>query len=229
MKHEEILLHPYYDKIKDMCYKDEPGAQIERWVKNTIDDDDSIAQEKKADYYLSDRKVNAFKKLLQEQTQDIMVGLAKPAALVPTDIQTGDVEVQLNTAAPVKSILVRDTERNVLRMSESFLNLLQATQERYMELLKSARERGFTDAQEEKNIRGYLVELRNQMEFIFKATGNEEFARVMGAARAEEQVKGVLTDAKKHRLKQWARDILAEAAPETIADKLSELEDILDV
>lgn len=228
MQHEEILLHPYYNDIKEMCYKDEPGMQIERWIKNTIDDDESIAADKKADYYISDRKINAFKKLLQEQTQDIMTGITGGAvAVIPTDVIKGEVVTTLDTAAPIKSILVRDTTANILKVSESFLNLLNATQERYMDLLRAAKDRGFTDPQEEKNIRGYIVELRNQFEFIFKATGNEEFARLMGAKRAEAQVKGGLSDEQQKKLKHWARKILAESPPEMIADRLAELEEIM--
>src|SRR5208283_3878169 len=105
---------------------------------------------------------------------------------------------------------------NVIRMAESLMNLMTATQERYMALLQGANERGFSDHQEEKNIRGYLVEIRNQFEFLFKATGNEEFAKVMGAARAEQQVKGIMTTAKKTKLKEWARSILSDAIPELI-------------
>ena len=230
MQFEEVLLHPYYNDIKEQCYKDEPGMQIERWIKNTIDDDESIPADKKADYYVSDRKINGFKKLLQEQTQDIMTQITSAGtavAVIPTDVLTGEVVNTLDKAAPIKSILVRDTTANILKVSESFLNLLNATQERYMDLLKAAKDRGFTDPQEEKNIRGYIVELRNQFEFIFKATGNEEFARLMGAKRAEAQSKGGLSDEQQKKLKHWARKILAESPQEMITDRLAELEEIL--
>ena len=228
MVHEEILLHKYYTEIKEMCYKDEPGAAIERWIKNTVDDDDSIPQDKKADYYVSDRKINAFKLLLQEQTKKMTLGLLNPQLpVVATDAKPADTKSKLDVDGPVKAILAKDESSKVIRMAESLMNLMTATQERYMALLQGANERGFSDHQEEKNIRGYLVEIRNQFEFLFKATGNEEFAKVMGAARAEQQVKGIMTTAKKTKLKEWARSILSDAIPELIPEKLSELEEIL--
>lgn len=224
---EEILAHPYYKKIKEMCYNDDKGTDIENWIKNTVNADSNIPAEAKISYYLSAKKINEYKRLLQTQTKEMMVDMEVPVPIISTNVQTSQSQLVLNTAEPIRNIVVKDTERNVLRFQDTFMNLIDMVNDSFVELRQQLKDRGFADPQEIKNLRGFLVELRNLLALYAKLSGQEALVRTMAEGVGEKIVENLLTDSKKSKLKEYVKDLLAEVQPEKIPVKLAELESIL--
>jgi hypothetical protein len=229
MKFADILIHPYY--VKDMCYQDDPGSEIERWIKNSIDTDDQykdLPEDKRKTFYVSAKHINEYKRLLQEQTKELTIGFTNPIAVVPTDVvQVASVDVSLDAGAPARAIVAVDTERNLVNVKDTLGNLLVTGQERFNELLAAAKLRGFTDPQEEKNIRGYLVEIRNLVALYAKLTGQEDLMRSVGQGVGQQVAANLMTDSKKAKLRDFIRILLSEIDPDLIGPKLTELEEIL--
>ncbi len=227
MRFEDVLFHPYYDTIKKKCFDDEPATQISNWVKNTVDQDANIEADKKEEYYLSDKKINAYKKLLMEQTKEISTSIERampstaPAKVVDGTVVTDEKRVY----AP---IIVKDVERHVLNINESFLNLFNLVQSRLLELMSKSEDfQGMIDLGLEKTIRGYMSELRQIFDLYCKMTGREEFAKTLGAKAGQAVAENILSETKVYKLRLFIRDLLAEVDPQQISSKLAELDDIL--
>jgi len=228
MKFEEVLLHPYYDEIKKRCFADEPATEISNWVKNTVNSDPNIADDKKTDYYISDRKINAYKKLLQEQTKDIMVSIEKPTAVISTQpVVMNQVDIKYNEGAVLKPIVAKDVERNILKVNETFLNLTSTVEDLIQKLLKEEAQYGIRDTGMIRTIRSLLAELRQLLELYCKLTGREDFAKSLGSNLGEATAKTVLSKETKEKLMIFIRNILSDIDPESVPKLLAELEGIL--
>jgi len=229
-KYEQVLFHVYYEKIKQMCFDDEPGTKIASWVKNTINADENIPADKKEEYYLTDKTINSFKALLKEQTQDITVKMptaqVMTAASVPALI--GNTKPETNEKKVYAPIIAKDVEKNVLAVNETFLNMFTLCQQRMLALMEKADQfEGFTDQSLERTIRGYMSELRQMFDLYCKMTGREEFAKALGAGMGNAVVQNMMSDTTKAKLKTYVRDLLAQVSPDEIPTKLAELEVII--
>ena len=225
---EDVLFHPYYNEIKKQCFEDVPGTQISNWVKNTVDADDTIAPDKKAEMYLSDKKINAYKTLLKEQTQEVTVTMGssyQPVTAVSPVVE-GTV-VKTNTNAEFAPILVKDIEKNTVVINETFFNLFNLTQGQLFEQMKKALEFGFADPMMTRSIRSLISELRQMLELWCKISGRSDFAQSLGATVGKNMAENILSDTTKQKLKEFVRDLLADVDPQEIPRKLTELEQIL--
>lgn len=228
MRYEEVLLHIYYEGIKKRCFADESAIQISNWVKSTIDADDTIPFDKKSEYYVSDRKISAFKQLLQEQTKEMTVQMMTPVAITPTTLPAvGEVKVQMNEAKVFAPILVKDAEKQAIDFMETFYNLFIMNQERMRDLLEKAAQFGVIDPGVDRSIKGYLAEMRQLLELFARITGREDFAKALGKAAGNQVAQTILPEHIQVKLKNYVRDLLAEIDPEQIPKKIAELERIL--
>lgn len=225
--YEDILAHPYYKKLKEMCYNDDKGTEIENWVKATVDADSKIPEDSKSTYYLTAKKVNEYKNLLKTQTKEMMVDLEVPVPVVSTNVSAITSKVLLNEDEPVRQIVVKDTERNVLRFQETFMNLLDEVNDTFMDLKQNIKDRGFADPQEIKNLRGFLVEIRNILALYAKLSGQEALVRTVAEGVGNKIASDMLSADKKTKLKAFVRDIIADQQPEKIPEILAKLEEIL--
>jgi hypothetical protein len=231
MRYEDVLFHKYYNEIKKQCFEDVPGTQISNWVKNTVDADESIPADKKAEMYLSDKKINSYKTLLKEKTQEVTVTMGQSAtsyqpvtAVAPA---AQDTEVTNKVSKEFAPILVKDIEKNTVVINETFFNLFNLTQGQLFEQMKKALEFGFADPMMTRSIRSLIAELRQLLELWCKISGREDFARVIGAGAGQAVVQNMLSDTTKQKLKEFVRDLLADVDPQEIPRKLTELEGIL--
>jgi len=226
---EEVLFHPLYDSIKKKCFEDMPSTQISNWVKNTVDEDATIPSDKKAEYYLSDKKISAYKGLLKEQTKAITVDMpgGNQQALTVVTPGSKDAKITTDEGSTFAPILVKDIEKNVMVINETFFNLFEVAQGQLFTLMASVKEFGFSDPQMTRNIRSLVSELRQLLELWCKISGREDFARTLGAGAGQAVVQNMLSDTAKQKLKEWVRDLLAMVDPQIIPQKLSELEEII--
>lgn len=228
MKFEEVLLHPYYDTIKQKCFDDEPATQISNWIKNTVNADPNIPDDKKSDYYVSEKKISAYKKLLKEQTRDMLVNMEKPIAVITTQpISPKQIEVNYNEGAILKPIISKDIEKNVLKVNETFLNLASTVEDLVQKLIKEESQLGVRDTGMIRTIRSLLAELRQLLELYCRLTGREDFAKSLGSNLGEATAKTIMSKETEGKLKKYIRDILSDIDPEKVPKILEDLEDIL--
>lgn len=228
-KYETILFHPYYSDIKKKCLADEPGTKIANWVNNTVDSDPEISEDKKREYHVNSKKVNMYKDLLKEQTKDILVKMDGKVPIPTTAPMTQKVaaEVEPNEQKVYAPMIVKDVENRTLDVGETFLNIFTEVQNLVIDLRQKSNEFQNMDTGLVRTIFRGLAEMRQMFELYCRMTGREEFAKAVGTAAGQRAAENKLSETTKHKIKEWARDILADVNPNAIPKKIAELEEIL--
>jgi hypothetical protein len=226
MSIEDIFQHRYFKKIKEMCLNDDPQVEICNWVRNTVDDDDSIPMDQKMDHYITERKVADFKKLLKEEAGRIIIDTQTEAftpAAETKALVTGD------KTAVAKALVTQDLKNNIIDINQTFMNLFLQAQEKMNEL-ESERDAksGKMSAFDKKMFQSYISELRNMLKDYARITGIENYLQKRGSFAGKDEAKINLTEKAKTQIREWARKILAKVAPDEIPVLLTELEDVFD-
>jgi hypothetical protein len=226
MQHEKILTHPYFKKIQDMVYEDETLVKIANWIRNTVDEDDNIAIDKKSDFYIKEQDIGEFKRTLQQEVASVIV-TAQENALVPSDTRTASVETDTKGTV-TSSLVVHDTEKRILNLNETFLNTFNRVQERYDLLAAQISEQKTSNPYLESILQKYISELRNLMKDYAKISGLEAFYQKLGNNAGQVQAKTQLSEKTKTELRKLLKDVLGEVNPSRIPEVLLKLESILD-
>jgi len=227
---ESILTHPYKKKIDDMCMQDEAATKIVSWVKNTVDEDLGIPEEKKQSYYLTYGKVCDYKRLQRETVGGMAVAVAGPKTDI---INPEDVSIDYGENAVNLKLVEEDAAKHLINTIKTFSNLANALQDRAGKIKQRLDLEGDTmDVKDltlmEKNLRGYFVEMRNLMKDYNMQTGSADFFKKLGEGLGEQAAKNVLDKPKQEEMKNLITDILKEVEDvDKIPRYLQRLEEIL--
>lgn len=217
MTFDSIIKHPYKAKIDKMLFDGESPANVVAWVRNTVDEDESIPLDKKIDYYLGESRVAKYKKFLKDEASK---------ALTVTSQPEGTKEVVLDTTQITASLVKKDIQKNIIDLNSTFLNLFSKVQERLEKMEEKAE---FIDnPYHEKIIQGYVQELRNLLKDYARISGLENFYQKIGEAAGTQKVKTIMSEKVKEAMKQLIRDVLAEVEPNKIPTILERFEKILE-
>lgn len=217
MTFDSIIKHPYKAKIDKMLFADESPANVVSWIRNTVDEDESIPVDKKIDYYLGESRVAKYKKFLKDEASKALTVVAQPE---------GTKEVVLDTIQVTSSLVKKDTQKNIIDLNSTFLNLFGKVQERLEKMEEKAE---FIDnPYHEKIIQGYVQELRNLLKDYARISGLENFYQKIGEAAGTQKVRTIMSEKVKEAMKQLIRDVLAEVEPTKIPVILERFEKILE-
>lgn len=217
MKFDSIIRHPYKEKIDKMFFEDESSSTVATWIRNTVDEDDTIPIDKKIDYYLGESVLSKYKKFLKEEA-------AKALTVVSKEGNTK--EVVLDTTQITSSLVRKDIQRNIIDLNNTFLNLFSKVEER-LEKMEEKSEI-VNNPFHEKIIQGYLQELRNLLKDYSRISGLENFYQKIGEVAGGQKVKTIMNEKVKEGMKQLIRDVLAEVAVDKIPSTLEKFEKILE-
>lgn len=217
MMFDSIVKHPYKAKIDKMFFEDESPANVASWVRNTVDEDETIPLDRKIDYYLGESRLAKYKKFLKDEA-------SKALAVVST--KEGVREVVFDSAQVTSSLVRKDIQKNIIDLNTTFLNLFDKVQERLERMEEKAE---FIDnPYHEKVIQGYVQELRNLLKDYSRISGLENFYQKIGEAAGTQKVKTIMSEKVKDAMKQLIRDVLAEVSPSKIPIILERFEKILE-
>lgn len=217
MTFDSIIKHPYKAKIDKMLFEDESPANVAAWIRNTVDEDETIAVDKKIDYYLGESRLAKYKKFLKDEASKALTVVSK---------EEGTREVVLDATHVTGSLVQKDTQRNIIDLNTTFLNLFGKVEERLEKMEEKAE---FIDnPYHEKIIQGYVQELRNLLKDYSRISGLENFYQKIGEAAGTQKVRTIMSEKVKDAMKQLIRDVLAEVEPGKIPVILERFEKILE-
>lgn len=214
MNFDELLTHPYKEQIDDLCLRDTAIAQITNWIKNTVDEDPSIPEEKRQAYYITNSKIKEYKILLREK-----VGSLTVSSPVVTPVLSGEIinpeslQLRYDEKAVTLKLIEEDAKQQLLNTTKTFVNIAKKIESRLEDIqqkLDGGQLNSYDQIHMEKNFRGYLVELRNLMKDYNTMTGAADFFKKMGENMGDAVSKNILDKAKQEDIKKILMELLSE-------------------
>jgi hypothetical protein len=222
-------MHPYIKKIDEMCFNDEPVTKIVNWIKNTIDTDETIPQDKKQDYYITVSKLSDYKKELRNSAKDITVKLENTPILVGNATDLSDVRIEPKIDAVRKGIIEKHAEKNLINIHKTLENLAVKIEEQIDFIGKEISTSGLLDTEAHKAYRGYMNSLLMLLKELSEITGYKDFYKKMGENLGDAISKDMLDKNKKEKLKSFVYRLLVEVGDtDKIPTYIAELEKILE-
>lgn len=209
MQFDDLLLHPYINKIDEMCMADEPVTKIVNWVKNTVDSDPSIPEDKRKDYYVTVSKISAYKKELRESAKNVVVPEISNI-VVSSSSEAKKIQVEPIVDNVRKSIIEKHAEKNMIDIYKTLVNLATRLEEQINIIGSSIQNNIDIDPELHKAYRGYFNSFITLLKELSEITGYKDFYKKMGENFGDAVSKEVLDKKKKDELKSFIYQLLTE-------------------